>query len=143
MEKVGNQAMELASKLYHQQPPTGKQEKNISENSLKATAILWDKFTTGYQHLWANTYGEIGGNEYHSWAMALNDVDPKKVMAAIARSVKECTDYLPNLIKFLRFCREESPAYHDPAVLLPPPKREDPEAIEKWRKEAKKLGYLR
>ena len=73
-KSAASQAMELANKLYHQEPVTEKQEKNISENSLKVTAILWDKFTTGYQHLWANTYGEIGGDEYHNWAKALDDI---------------------------------------------------------------------
>jgi len=140
---IGNQAMELADKLYRQEPVTERPEKNISEDALKVTAILWDKFTTGYQHLWANTYGAIGDDEYHNWAKALDTVDPKKVLAAIARSVKECTDYPPNLIKFLRFCREESPAYHQPANLLPAPKKEDPEAIERWRKAARELGYLK
>ena len=87
---------------------------------------MWDKFTTGYQHLWANTYGEIGGDEYHNWAKALNCIDPQKVMAGIARAIKECTDYPPNLIKFLRFCREEKVAYHQAAKFLPPPVKEDP-----------------
>ena len=128
---IGKQAMELASNLYRQEPPTVKQEKNISEDSLKVTAILWDKFTIGYQHLWANTYGVIGGQEYQNWAKALSTVDPQKVMAAIGRAVKECTDFPPNLIKFLRYCREEAPAYHQPAKFLPPPKREDPGAKER------------
>ena len=136
---IGNQAMELANQLYRQEQPTAKPEKNISEDSLKVTAILWDKFTIGYQHLWANTYGVIGGQEYQNWAKALSTVDPQKVMAAIGRAVKECTDYPPNLIKFLRFCREETPVYYQPANLLPPPKREDPKAKEAHFKAVREL----
>lgn len=120
-----------------------KQEKNISEDSLKVTAILWDKFTIGYQHLWANTYGVIGGQEYQNWAKALSTVDPQKVMAAIGRAVKECTDYPPNLVKFLRFCREDNSYPYSGGHALPPPKREDPQAIERWKAEARKLGYLK
>ena len=142
MKSAASQAMELANKLYHQEPVTEKQEKNISEDSLKVTAILWDKFTIGYQHLWSNTYGAIGEDEYHNWAKALNDVDPNKVMAGIARAIKECTDYPPNLIKFLRFCREEKAAYHQDAKFLPPPVKEDQNAIEEWKKAARELGYL-
>jgi len=66
-----------------------------------------------------------------NWCKALSTVEPAKVMAAIGRSIKECTDFPPNLVKFLRFCREEEAPYHQPVKFLPPPERKDPGAKER------------
>ena len=141
-EAVGKEATELATRLYHRQPPTEKQPQSISEDAEKVTAILWQKMCDGYQHLWSNTYGQIGGHEYLTWAKAIDSVDPKKALAAIGEILKEGNEYPPNLVKFMRFCRHAKPAYHQPAAYLPPPKR-DPEAMARWKKAAIKLGVLK
>lgn len=101
--------------------------------------------TDGYQHLWANTYGAIGGSEYTTWAKAIDTVDPKRAMQAIADVLKEGADYPPNLIKFLRICRQTTVAYHqtvDMKSLPAPDVHRRPEVIsakEKHQKAAKEL----
>ncbi len=122
-EPIGKQAMELASKLYRQQEPINEPQKSISQSAEQITSILWQKMTDGYQHLWANTYGQIGGPEYLTWAKAIDTVDPKRAMQAISDVLKEGAEYPPNLIKFLRMCRQSVPAYHKAAQLPPPRKR--------------------
>ena len=101
--------------------------------------------TDGYQHLWANTYGAIGGNEYITWAKAIDSVDPKRAMQTIADVLKEGLDYPPNLVKFLRMCRQSTASYHRAADLdaLPPPNvHRRPEVISAKEKHFKAVKGL-
>ena len=142
MEHVSKKATELATQLHHPQAKTGRPQQIISEDALKVTAILWQKMTDGYQHLWFNTYGVAGGPEFTTWAKAIDTIDPKKAISAIAAILKEGHEFPPNLIKFLRLCRITTPAYFNPATLLPAPKNRNSREQQKWREAAEKLGCL-
>ena len=97
----------------------------------------------GYGPQWENQHGVIGDRDFLTWAKAIDTVDPRKAMAAIGEILKEGADYPPNLVKFMRFCRHAKPAYHEPAIFLPPPVRKDPGAKDRWKKAAIELGVLK
>ena len=55
---------------------------------------------------WHNKNGAIGGQVYMDWSRDLADFSPSQIKAGLAAVVAEGSDYLPDLIKFLRLCRE-------------------------------------
>jgi len=106
---------------------------------------LWGKLLALYGRQWEASYGHVNGNVFKEWQKALSGLSTSQIKIGLDALVQEGGDFPPNLIKFLRLCRTNVPAYYRKADLasLPPPNvHRSPEVIaakEKHLEEVKKL----
>jgi hypothetical protein len=61
-----------------------------------------------YGRLWEASYGHVDGDAFKAWRGALIEFTPLQIKAGLDALVKEGASGPPNLIKFLRLCREGS-----------------------------------
>ena len=134
MKEAGKQATELAKRLYQRQPTeTPKPQGGISE---RVTAKLWQRMAELYGRQWEASYGVVGGSAFKSWADGLASMTPAQIKVGLDAVIAEGNEFPPNLIKFLRLCRQPSaPKYHRefPPELPPPDRNSDT-----WRRERDK-----
>ena len=84
---------------------------------------LWQKMTALYGRQWEASYGQPGGAVYKEWSKGLAKLKPDQIARGLKSVMDEGGEYPPNLIKFLRLCRQVQPAYHKPVPqALPRPK---------------------
>ncbi|MBT8449126.1 MAG: hypothetical protein KJO69_05525 [Gammaproteobacteria bacterium] len=75
-----------------------------------------------YGRQWEASYGHVDGHAYIAWRDALMTLQPKQIRRGLDAVIDEGNEYPPNLIKFLRLCRD--PGYFtmsESRVSLPPP----------------------
>ena len=131
---------ELAARLYKHHKAETKQPLNASADEIAER--LWSRMMALYGRQWEASYGLVDGDAFPEWSKALSTMTPAQIKTGLDAVVAEGNEFPPNLIKFLRLCRITTPAYFNPATLLPAPKNRDTKAQQKWRDEARKLGCL-
>jgi len=76
-----------------------------------------------YGRQWEASYGLPGGSVYKEWNTGLSTLKPEQIKRGLAAVMLEGGEYPPNLIKFMRLCRQAAPAYHQTVrQALPRPK---------------------
>ena len=121
MELPGKQEMERAQDLYqHQQ---AEEKKPSSDYNNKVAQRLWQRMLELYGRQWEASYGHVDGDVFPAWRDAISKMTIEQIKSGLDAVEAEGSDYPPNLIKFLRLCKTEIPAYHRKADLasLPPP----------------------
>lgn len=104
---------------------------------------LWSRLIELYGQQWERSYGLVGGASFKAWSRSLKELTVDDLKNGLTNLIKDGNDFPPNLVKFLRLCREKPEQYPYPeAKFLPPPVRKDPNAKEKFLSEARELGYL-
>ncbi len=75
-----------------------------------------------YGRQWEISYGHVDGVVFPVWRDGLAQHTPLEIKAGLDAVIAEGNEFPPNLIKFLRLCRNAKPLpIHQPAKLLPPP----------------------
>ena len=84
-------------------------------------ARLWAKLADAYPAQWA-VYGLVGGQVFQTWLDAAQEFTEPQLWRGLQALQAEGSDYPPNLVKFLRMCRQAPVSYHQPiAPALPRP----------------------
>jgi len=75
-----------------------------------------------YGRQWESSYGLVGDESYQSWSEALSQLQTMQIKRGIKALVAEGNEFPPNLIKFMRLCRQAPVTYHQPVpAALPRP----------------------
>ena len=152
MQTAKQIATELVENARSPHPMPNDRQQEITLQGRQATAILWQTMTDYFTSLWVKQYGMVGGEPFMKWAREIGRFDPMQVVmatdAVIQHSIQTNENYPPNLIKFLRFCREQKLKPDvSPLDALPPPEIiHDPDVIKAKNKcftRARELGILR
>jgi hypothetical protein len=149
MKSAKETADELMERLQEnpQGTATNKPSKRSMEGEVAFTRMMerfWGKMLGMYAGQWERDYGHIGGSAFLEWRDALSGTDPMRIRHGFEQLKREDdpreTKYPPNLVKFLRLCRQATSApSHSRAVLLDPPKNKDPGAAERHFNAARAL----
>ena len=129
MELPGKKEIELATKLYqHQQ---AEDSKPLNDYGEKITKRLWQRMLELYARQWEASYGHVDGDVFPAWRDALANLSADKIKRGLEAVIAEGSDYPPNLIKFLRLCRQAPYTTMSPnhAALPPPNIHKKPEVI--------------
>lgn len=75
-----------------------------------------------YGRQWEVSCGHVDGAVFPTWCEALTELSPQTIKGGLDLLKAEGSDYPPNLVKFLRLCRESktTPIYH-PQLNRPKP----------------------
>ena len=142
METIGKQAMALGEQLYQKVPQKETKPPGIGVSE-RVTGRLWVRMSETFGRQWEASYGAIGGPTFETWHKTLQDWAPERIAAGLQAVIDEGGDFPPNLIKFRRLMKQTIPnPIHQDALLLDPPKNNDPGARERHFAAARELGYL-
>ena len=92
------------------------QPKSISD---EAMSRLWQRMTEIYGRTFEASFGHTGGQAYTAWHTSLAGISLMQIKTALEALIAEGHEHPPNLIKFMRLCRENQPASH--RAFLPDP----------------------
>ena len=120
-------------------------------------AILWQRMTESFTSIWLSQYVTIGGDTFLIWSRHLTEFSPRLIVDVaeqlIEHAIETENEYPPNLIRFIRHCRNERQARHNRKKILPAPRPEYATHAERlasptWQaarrkclEQAKKIGY--
>jgi hypothetical protein len=106
----------------HDQKHTSTEQEQQSPNDAVMTS-LWTRFLALYGRQWEKENGTVDGDQYRVWSEALKKFNTNQIKRGLQAVIDEGSEYVPNLIKFLRLCRTVEPySDHVPTNALPKPK---------------------
>ena len=76
-----------------------------------------------YGRQWESSYGQIDGSGYNEWMQSLGSMTQKQVGNGLTLLMEEGNEFPPNLMKFLKLCRTQTPVYHETFKSPPTVKR--------------------
>lgn len=84
---------------------------------------LWTRWLALYSDQWEKQYGNVGSEQFQLWSHALEKYSDHQIRRGLQAVIDEGSEFVPNLIKFMRLCRQVEPySTHDKNPALPRPK---------------------